>query len=859
MDDITTHPRYADQIDLELEMRDGGAEAFRVRVTKAKEKHQVASLEPQRAAIRKWTPMVAEAIKEYIRAARVFERRTAASPVSLKYLKAVDPLVAAFVALRAIMNRMGSGKAGIIGCAREIGANVQHEAKLRAWEKQAPDLYYWTERHLDEDKATPIHRRRVHINRFNSLRDQGKVEWVEWPAEHVNRLGYELMELVLHSTGAFHVEDDPTFEVTPGVIRRPQKVLVMDPKVFEALGSQLDTLEYLNPIYMPTLVPPKRWDGEERGGYYSDYVEAPALIRFKASQRDQRKGAQAEYEALDLSLPKRALHALQETPWAVNPVVMRAVDHIWDNDLGEAGLPVKAVKDRFRLPPQPEGFEDDPVIRKEWRRKAAPVYARQSEALRDWMRVERTIKMARRFKGETFYFPHMFDFRGRMYPIPADLQPQGTDLARGLLTFGTPKPVTAEGIEWLAVHLANVCGQDKIPFDARIKWTMERLADWDAIERDPIGNRKLWQKAGDGKKPFQVLAAAVEFIRAYQHGPGYMSSLPVSVDGTCNGIQHLAAMIHDEDAGRAVNLLPSNGPRDIYQDVADELQETLVRISEAGGEEGEKARWWLDLCEFHLPRGLTKRPVMILPYGGTREAYFKYVKEWLKENQPTLLDREVLDQRLVGANIRFLTGHMWHAVNERLPGPLSVMKWLQDCAEAAAVGNQPVFWTTPAGFVVRHFYGKMKLHRVPLRLDGQEIVIHQYQPTKDLDKHEQLKGISPNFVHSIDASALVECLNDCLDNGIESLTAIHDAYGTHATDMWKLHIILREAFIATHEADVLGEFRRGCQEVLAGHIEHTERCSREHAWERADKILPKPLPYGTLNLRAVRDSDYFFA
>lgn len=860
MDDFESHPRYADQVNLELEMRDGGATLHTERVTKAKERHQLSTLAPHRATIRRWIPAVADAIKQHIAASRQFERSTGMVPTSLKYLKAVDPSMAAYITLRTVMNRMGSGRAGIVGCAKEIGSTIQHEAKLRMWEKQEPDLYYWTERNLDDDKATPLHRRKVHINRFNALREKGTLTWTEWPSGEVTRLGIDLMNVTIHATGAFHVEDDPLHQHVPGVVKSPQKVLVLDDNVFDHLDDQVAALEFLSPVYMPTFMPPKRWDGEGRGGYWTDYVEAPRLIRFKASQRDQRKGAEAEYEALDLSVPLKALHVLQETPWTIHPTVIRAVEHIWDNDLGEAGLPIKNVRDKYRLPVQPEDFEESEEARIAWRRLAAPVYANRIAVLKAYTVVERTVAMARRFKGETFYFPHMLDFRGRMYPIPADLQPQGTDLARGLLTFATGKPIDGTGRAWLLVHLANVCGHDKVNFNERIDWSLARMEAWEKIERDPIGNRHLWQTAGDGKKPFQVLAAAVEVIRAFEHGDGYVSCLPVSVDGTCNGIQHLAAMVRDEASGAAVNLVPSDRPKDIYQDVADEVGHTLERIESAGGEQGDKAAWWLGLCEFRLPRSLTKRPVMILPYGGTREAYFKYTREWLKDNHPRLLERTNIDQRIVGSNIRFLTGIMWDAVQAKLPQPLAVMRWLQECAEKAAMGNQPVFWTVPSGFVVRHFYGKMKLHQIRLRLDGQSMVLGEWKPTDQLDKREQLKGISPNFVHSIDASALAECIVDAsTQHGIECFMAIHDSYGTLAADMWKLHHTLREAFVFTHDHGVLNLFRFGCQEVIARHIEHTERCPFDEAMDRADHILPPPLPVGSLDVGLVRQSEYFFA
>lgn len=40
-----------------------------------------------------------------------------------------------------------------------------------------------------------------------------------------------------------------------------------------------------------------------------------------------------------------------------------------------------------------------------------------------------------------------------------------------------------------------------------------------------------------------------------------MSKLPIHQDGSCNGLQHYAALGRDESGGRAVNLLPVDKPQ----------------------------------------------------------------------------------------------------------------------------------------------------------------------------------------------------------------------------------------------------------------------------------------------------------
>ena len=84
----------------------------------------------------------------------------------------------------------------------------------------------------------------------------------------------------------------------------------------------------------------------------------------------------------------------------------------------------------------------------------------------------------------------------------------------------------------------------------------------------------------------------------------------------------------------------------------------------------------------------------------------------------------------------------------------------------------------------------------------------------DIDAQKQLKGILPNFVHSLDSSHLVDTVNRAKANGIQSFSMVHDSFGTHASDMPTLATALRAAFTGIYERNVLGEFHTWVSEVL---------------------------------------------
>ena len=67
----------------------------------------------------------------------------------------------------------------------------------------------------------------------------------------------------------------------------------------------------------------------------------------------------------------------------------------------------------------------------------------------------------------------------------------------------------------------------------------------------------------------------------------FESSLPVHMDGSCNGLQHYAALGRDKVGGTAVNLCPFDKPQDVYSGV---MEEVIKRVA-------EEAERFLDIDE----------------------------------------------------------------------------------------------------------------------------------------------------------------------------------------------------------------------------------------------------------------------
>jgi DNA-directed RNA polymerase len=126
-------------------------------------------------------------------------------------------------------------------------------------------------------------------------------------------------------------------------------------------------------------------------------------------------------------------------------------------------------------------------------------------------------------------------------------------------------------------------------------------------------------------------------------------------------------------------------------------------------------------------------------------------------------------------------------------------------------------------------------------MQGSLVYLTVYEHSDLIDGSKQALAVSPNFVHSMDASAMMLTIDLALDNGVTQFAMIHDSYGTVAADVDMLAACLREAFVDMYEDhNVLQEFLDGLPEEV-----------------RAE--CPPIPPLGDLNIKEVLNSEFFFA
>jgi DNA-directed RNA polymerase len=109
---------------------------------------------------------------------------------------------------------------------------------------------------------------------------------------------------------------------------------------------------------------------------------------------------------------------------------------------------------------------------------------------------------------------------------------------------------------------------------------------------------------------------------------------------------------------------------------------------------------------------------------------------------------------------------------------------------------------------------------------------------------EMRNSIAPNFVHSMDASHLMETVRLCLLNALGDFAVIHDSFGTHAARSGEFAQLIREAFILLYDDDILASFVTQLKEQLPPNLA---------------KELPEPPPRGDFDITEVRESEFFFS
>lgn len=445
-----------------------------------------------------------------------------------------------------------------------------------------------------------------------------------------------------------------------------------------------------------------------------------------------------------------------------------------------------------------------------------------------------------RLAQDTFWLPIYFDFRGRVYYRGALVNYQGDDLQKSLLQFeARTVPSHSENhnlpdsmVETLAVYACGLEGKHD-------KGTLREQRNRYLSMRSNNSNVAILNGAD---KPYQLQA----LLQTHALDLPAIDRIPIQLDGTCNGLQHLSAMFGDEVAAPFVNLVnvdPNDeGPADIYKKVADIVQWKLTYAS--------SRLYPLDPFvsrmnnAITIDRKITKRSVMVLPYGGTLTAIRSFVtaavlaqepnpapwvsclrydmeqKLWVADEQAehdgylAFENRPLELHPLFKQDMHKLADIVWAAIEETLPRALWAMKAFKTIGEY--VGDNILEWRTrrDLGYGVDKNdtlwvkQARMKSQAKRTRLKGLHLPesvrsLLMLVGSDEVDKSYHRTGIVANLIHSCDAAHLARTMGLFHMAGLRDFAAVHDCFATRLTQVDALREMIRNSFMWQYQSNPL--------------------------------------------------------
>jgi DNA-directed RNA polymerase len=750
------------------------------------------------------------------------------------FLNQLDPVALSWITAQTTISLLQERPA-LTKVAIQVALQIEASINLDALAAASPDLAFKVQKQLS--RMNNEKNRLVFIRKGQAMVD---VKTIQWADKERARVGTLLIAMFAQATGLVAIEDLAVIRgKTPKIVRPTESCL----KWLEVSNARC---ALLNPTRLPMVCRPRHWSSPFNGGYLTKALRQPMV-------KTRNKGYLMELREWDMPLVYASVNALQDTEWAVNEAVFGVIKALHESNRTDGGLP---AREEEPLPAKPwrEGEEPDPALLHAWKVDAARTHEANAKSESKRLQLIQKIWGAEMMleRGNSFHYVYNLDWRGRMYPVGSGMNPQGDDVAKAMLRFAKSEPLGEEGSYWLAIHGSNSFGVDKVSFDERIDWVQEHTDDILDSAANPTNGRMLWAEADS---PYTFLAFCMEWAKLQRWVDAgldqalFQSSLPVAFDGSCNGLQNFSAMLRDPVGGAATGLIPSEKPADIYTEVANAAQ-AVIDADAAGG--NLTAQRWVG----KMTRKLAKRNTMTVPYGVTRRGMRDQLFGELKDSDPEFR----------AADADYLAACNHTAIGNVVVAARLAMDWLKEAAKVATHAltkveevtwvdgvrtvtlkegkGLPVRWESPMGLLVVQDYRVAEGDAVDFVVLGQRYQLLLARTGDKLNTRKQSLGISPNFVHSLDAAHLMRTVLFCAEDGMVDFAMIHDSYGCHAGRAALLRDNLRDAFVAQYSEPVLEKFREALLEQLPEDLRHE---------------LPELPPMGTLDLELVKKSEYFFA
>uniref|UniRef100_A0A8C3MJ21 DNA-directed RNA polymerase, mitochondrial n=1 Tax=Geospiza parvula TaxID=87175 RepID=A0A8C3MJ21_GEOPR len=709
-----------------------------------------------------------------------------------------------------ILNDLSPQGESLAVLARELGSKVYDryiiQRKLRSGQlEKVQQIYESYIQLLAKDSQPKQHLPREYWEKLVAEAGFGpslNLKSCSWPCVLLMRLGMHMLELLVKAVKVprnilnrrLESKPIPVLYHVYSFYSNWQVGLIRPHPIFSQLVSNAaETTLTFNSSAMPMLCPPVPWTSPTFGAFVLNDTK---LMRFMDDTTHHQLLLE-QCPLVNLHPVLDALNQLGNCAWKINQPVLDIIISIF-NDKGDEKLDIPPPLSEAPKPPTPPGnsstwsksFKHEVFLCK---KKAAEMHSLRMDALYK-------LSIANYVRDKVFWFPHNMDFRGRTYPCPPYFNHLGNDVTRAILLFAEGKPLGPKGLDWLKIHLINLTGlKKKNALQERLEYANEIMED--------------------------ILDSADHPL----------------TDGSCNGLQHYAALGRDLSGAASVNLVPCGLPQDVYSAVAQQVEEFRKKDAERGLKVAQ-------VLQGFISRKVVKQTVMTVVYGVTRYGGRLQIEKRLKE-----ID-EFPEEYLWEAS-HYLVKQVFNSIKEMFSATRDIQNWLTESAKLIAQSGRTVEWVTPLGLpIIQPYY---RSRSTVLNCGMQRLSVKTSNSSQKPDTVKQKNAFPPNFIHSLDSTHMMLTALHCLRKGL-TFVSVHDCYWTHALTVDVMNQVCRQQFVALHSEKILQDLSEFMLEkYCSSSSSSTEPIA--HWQKRLKEQLSNVPSTGEFNLKQVMDSTYFFS
>lgn len=346
---------YQVQLDLEAEMHGFGIERFLKNNQRAIDSGVQSDTDWNRRLLSTFIEPMAKGITAY---KEYYKTKAGRPTVALRYIRQVSEEVAAYIAIKNILDVLGSNTFDANWLVTTIGRRIEDQVRFSKIEAAAPKYVAKVKDGLAKRNSTKYeHGHNVLVATEKKLAENPEravvpVErWVDWSEEDCKHVGSLLVNIF---------EQCITFEGQPIIRKEVQTVrkgILVFIKPTDAvtgwIGAYKDEIGQLAPAYAPCVIPPVDWTSPFHGGFHTEQVSSTLPLAKVRNKRHLRKLTKQQMPQV-----YKAVNSLQKVRWKISEKVLATANTLVELGLPYA-LPAKEANDwRSKYPcPVPEHLE----------------------------------------------------------------------------------------------------------------------------------------------------------------------------------------------------------------------------------------------------------------------------------------------------------------------------------------------------------------------------------------------------------------------------------------------------------------------------------------------------------------------